>query len=41
MLKQNEPEVQEAIKSAFDDLSGTNTPDLRTFEAMIIVAFKD
>ena len=41
MLKQNEPEVQEAIKSTFDDLSGANTPDLRTFETMVIVAFKD
>ena len=41
MLKQNEPELQEAIKNTFDDLSGANTPDLRTFETMIIVAFKD
>ena len=40
-LKTLEPTLKEAVKNTFDDLTGANTPDLRIFEVMIIVAFKD
>ena len=34
-------EVREAVKATYDELSGAESPDLRTFEAMVILAFKD
>ena len=34
-------ETQQAFRQTYDDISGANTLDLKTFEAMIIVAFKD
>lgn len=36
-----EPELQEAIRDTYDELSGANTADERTLEVMIILAFKD
>jgi len=36
-----EPALQEAVKSTYDELSGANTPDLRVFEVMVVLAFKD
>jgi len=40
-LSSLEPDVKEALKSTYDDLSGANTEDLRVFEVMIVMAFKD
>jgi len=34
-------EMKNAVKTAYDNISGANTPDLKVFEAMIILAFKD
>ena len=33
--------LQGAVTAAYDDLSGANTPDLRVFETMVVLAFKD
>ena len=38
----NQPEeMKNATKTAYDNISGANTPDLKVFEVMIILAFKD
>lgn len=34
-------EVRDEIKSVYDEISGANTTDLKVFEAMIILAYKD
>ena len=40
--KQNlDPALKDAVKQTYDDLSGANTPDLRTLELMVVMAFKD
>lgn len=40
-LRNLEGDVREAVKTTFDDLSGADSLDLRTFEAMVILAYKD
>ena len=41
VLKTLDEELKEEVKVVYDELSGADTPDLRTFEVRIIVAFKD
>ena len=33
--------LQQAVTAAYDELSGANTADLRVFETMVVLAFKD
>ena len=40
-LRNMEQSLQEAVQATYDDLSGANTPDLRVFEVMVVLAFKD
>ena len=40
-MKNLDPATKEAVKKTYDDLSGANTPDLKVFEVMVVMAFKD
>ena len=40
-MQKLDPELQEAIRETYDELSGANTADERTLEVMIILAFKE
>jgi len=38
----NEPEdIKKEMEKVYDELSGTNTTDLKTWEVMIVLAYKD
>ena len=40
-MQNMDDQMRNAVKTAYDNISGTNTPDLKVFEVMIILAFKD
>ena len=40
-LKQLDEQAKEEVKVVYDELSGKDTTDLRTFEVMVILAYKD
>jgi len=40
-MQNMDEQMKNAVKTAFDNISGANTPDCKDFEVMIILAFKD
>jgi len=40
-LQTLDQQEREAVRMTYDDLSGANTPDLKFFEVLVILAFKD
>ena len=40
-LRAMEQNIQDTVQAVYDERSGANTPDLRTFEVIIVLAFKD